>query len=80
MYKIVLLNDDYTPMEFVVAILKQFFQKNLEEATEIMLMVHHKGVAFCGIYPYEIAETKSMQVMEYARKSQHPLQCTIEKE
>lgn len=80
MYKVVLLNDDYTPMDFVVSILKTYFNKSIEEATDIMLDIHHKGSGICGIFSYEIAETKAMQVMNTAQKNQHPLQCTIEKE
>ena len=80
MYKVLLLNDDYTPMEFVVHVLERFFAKNHEEATQIMLHVHRKGVGICGVYPYEIAETKVTQVIDLARKHQHPLQCTLEKD
>ena len=80
MYKVLMLNDDYTPMEFVVDVLQNIFQKNREEATEIMLHVHQKGVGICGVYTYEIAETKVTQTVDYARKNQHPLQCTLEKE
>ena len=80
MYKVLMLNDDYTPMEFVVDVLEHIFQKNREEATNIMLHVHQKGVGVCGIYTYEIAETKVTQTVDYARKNQHPLQCTLEKE
>lgn len=80
MYKVLLLNDDYTPMEFVVYVLERFFGKNHEEATQIMLHVHRKGVGVCGVYPYEIAETKVTQVIDLARKHQHPLQCTLEKD
>src|ERR1700744_5077498 len=79
MYRVLLLNDDYTPMEFVIAILQSFFNKNPEEATQIMLHVHHNGVGECGVYTYEIAETKVAQVMDHARKNQHPLQCIMEK-
>ena len=79
MYRVLLLNDDYTPMEFVIAILQSFFNKNPEEATEIMLHVHHNGVGECGVFTYEIAETKVAQVMDHARKNQHPLQCIMEK-
>jgi ATP-dependent Clp protease adaptor protein ClpS len=78
-YKVLLLNDDYTPMEFVVMVLKRFFRMDLEQATRVMLHVHQKGVGVCGIFPYEIAETKVTQVMDYARENQHPLQCTLEK-
>lgn len=80
MYKVLLLNDDYTPMEFVVLILQSFFNKNLEEATEIMMHVHRKGVGLCGVYTREVAETKVGQVLAAARQAEHPLQCTMEKE
>ncbi|WP_144293055.1 ATP-dependent Clp protease adapter ClpS [Rhodoligotrophos appendicifer] len=80
MYKVLLLNDDYTPMEFVVHVLERFFSKGREDATRIMLHVHQKGVGICGVYTYEVAETKVTQVMEFARQHQHPLQCTMEKE
>ena len=80
MYRVLLLNDDYTPMEFVVHVLERFFQKSREEATRIMLHVHRRGVGVCGVYTYEVAETKVTQVMDLARQNQHPLQCTIEKE
>ena len=79
-YKVLMLNDDYTPMEFVVHVLERFFQKSREEATRIMLHVHRRGVGVCGVYTYEVAETKVTQVMDLARQNQHPLQCTIEKE
>ena len=79
MYKVLLLNDDYTPMEFVVYVLERFFQKSKEEASQIMLHVHQRGVGVCGVYTYEIAETKVTQVMDFARQNQHPLQCTMEK-
>ena len=79
MYKVIMLNDDYTPMEFVVHILERFFSKTREEATKILLHVHQQGVGICGVFSYEIAETKVMQVMDCARQNQHPLQCTIEK-
>ena len=78
-FKVLMLNDDYTPMEFVVLVLKRFFDMDLEQATRVMLHVHQKGVGVCGIFPYEIAETKVNQVMDFARKNQHPLQCTLEK-
>ena len=78
-YKVLMLNDDYTPMEFVVMCLKRFFGMDLEQATRVMLHVHQKGVGVCGIFPYEIAETKVNQVMDFARQNQHPLQCTLEK-
>ncbi len=80
MYKVLLLNDDYTPMEFVVHVLEKFFSKTREEATRIMLHVHRKGVGLCGVFTYEVAETKISQVMDAARQAQHPLQCTMEKE
>lgn len=80
LYKVLLLNDDYTPMEFVVHVLERFFNKGREEATRIMLHVHQKGVGICGVYTYEVAETKVAQVMNFARQNQHPLQCTMEKE
>ncbi len=80
LYKVLLLNDDYTPMEFVVYVLERFFNKQREEATRIMLHVHQKGVGICGVYTYEVAETKVTQVMNFARQHQHPLQCTMEKE
>lgn len=80
LYKVLMLNDDYTPMEFVVHVLERFFGKNREEATQIMLHVHRRGVGVCGVFTYEVAETKVTQVVDYARKHQHPLQCTLEKE
>ena len=80
LYRVLLLNDDYTPMEFVVHVLERFFQKNREEATRIMLHVHRRGVGVCGVFTYEVAETKVTQVMDLARQNQHPLQCTIEKD
>ena len=80
MYKVILLNDDYTPMDFVILVLEKFFGKNRAEATEIMLHVHRRGVGVCGIFTYEIAETKVVQVMDYARLNEQPLQCTMEKE
>src|SRR6201990_3038431 len=79
MYRVLLLNDDYTPMEFVVHVLERFFNKDRESATRIMLHVHHHGIGECGIYTYEVAETKVTQVMDFARKHQHPLQCVMEK-
>ena len=78
MYKVILLNDDYTPMEFVVEVIQRFFGKTREQATQIMLKVHTEGSGVCGVYPYEIAETKVNQVVGYAREHQHPLQCTME--
>jgi ATP-dependent Clp protease adaptor protein ClpS len=80
MYKVLLLNDDYTPMEFVVHVLERFFSKGQEDATRIMLHVHNHGVGICGVYTYEIAETKVTQVIDFARQHQHPLQCTMEKD
>lgn len=80
LYKVLLLNDDYTPMEFVIQILEQFFNKTDDEAMVIMLHVHNHGVGVCGVYPYEVAETKVAQVVEYANHHQYPLQCTMEKE
>ena len=80
MYKVLMLNDDYTPMEFVVDILESLFDKTQEEATRIMLHVHQRGVGICGVYTYEVAETKVNQVIDLARRNQHPLQCTIEKD
>lgn len=80
MYRVLLLNDDFTPMDFVVHVLERFFSKNKQEATEIMLHVHRRGVGVCGTYTYEVAETKVNLVMDYARKKEHPLQCTMEKE
>lgn len=79
MYRVILLNDDYTPMDFVVFVLEQFFDKSPEEARAIMLEVHNRGSGVCGIFTYEIAETKVGQVMDLAQKNQHPLQCTLEK-
>ena len=80
MYAVVMLNDDYTPMEFVIEVLEKFFGKRQDEATQIMLHVHQKGIGVCGIYTYEIAETKAVQVTNYARKYEHPLQMQLEKE
>lgn len=80
MYKVLMLNDDYTPMEFVVMVLERFFNKSHEEATQIMLHVHQKGVGVCGVYTYEVAETKVAQTTEIARQHQHPLQCTLERD
>jgi len=79
MYRVLLLNDDYTPMEFVVTVLRKYFSKGTEEARRIMLHVHQHGVGECGVFTYEVAETKVTQVMDYARKHQHPLQCIMEK-
>lgn len=80
LYRVLLLNDDYTPMEFVVYVLERFFQKSREEATTIMLHVHQNGVGLCGVFTYEVAETKVAQVLDLARRHEHPLQCTMEKE
>jgi ATP-dependent Clp protease adaptor protein ClpS len=80
LYKVLLLNDDYTPMDFVVRILERIFGKDRDAAIEIMLNVHHRGVGVCGIYTYEVAETKVAQVTELSRRNEHPLQCTMEKE
>lgn len=79
LYKVLLLNDDYTPMEFVVLCLQRFFRMSIEDATRVMLHVHQKGVGVCGVFSYEVAETKVSQVMDFARQHQHPLQCTLEK-
>lgn len=78
MFKVLLLNDDYTPMEFVVECIERFFNKSREQATQIMLKVHTEGVGVCGVYPQDIAETKMNQVLHHARESQHPLQCVVE--
>jgi ATP-dependent Clp protease adaptor protein ClpS len=78
-YKVLMLNDDYTPMEFVVLVLQRFFSMDIEDATRVMLQVHQQGVAVCGVFTYEVAETKVSQVIDFARENQHPLQCTLEK-
>lgn len=78
-YRVLMLNDDYTPMEFVVLVLQRFFRMNMEEATRVMLHVHQRGVGVCGVFSYEVAETKVSQVIDFARQNQHPLQCTLEK-
>ena len=80
LYRVLLLNDDYTPMEFVVYVLQRYFNKTQEDATRIMLHVHQNGVGICGVFTYEVAETKVAQVVDEARRHQHPLQCTMEKE
>ena len=80
MYKVIMLNDDYTPMEFVVYVLQRFFSMSSEQATTIMLNVHQRGVGVCGVYSYEVAEAKASQVMDYARQNEHPLQLQIEKD
>ena len=79
MYKVILLNDDYTHMEFVVYVIQKCFNKNQDEATQIMLNVHKKGIGICGVYTYEVAEAKSKSVIDFAKQNQHPLLCTIEK-
>ena len=78
-YKVLMLNDDYTPMEFVVLVLQRFFSMDIEDATRVMLQVHQQGIAVCGVFTYEVAETKVTQVMDFSRKHQHPLQCVMEK-
>jgi ATP-dependent Clp protease adaptor protein ClpS len=80
LYKVLMLNDDYTPMEFVVLTLQRFFKMTIEDATRVMLSVHQRGVGVCGIFTYEVAETKVNQVIDFAREHQHPLQCTMEKD
>lgn len=80
LYRVLLLNDDYTPMEFVVLVLQDVFNKTREDAMRIMLHVHNQGVGECGVYPFEVAETKVTRVMDTARKNQHPLQCVMEKQ
>lgn len=80
LYRVLLLNDDYTPMEFVVFVLERFFNRSREQATRIMLHVHQKGVGLCGVYTYEVAETKVAQVLDLARRHEHPLQCVMEKD
>ncbi len=80
LYKVLLLNDDYTPMEFVVLTLQRYFRMSIEDATRVMLHVHQRGVGICGIFTYEVAETKVTQVMDFAKQHQHPLQCTMEKD
>jgi len=80
LYKVLILNDDYTPMEFVVHVLERFFGMSHSQAFELMLTVHKKGVAVVGVFSFEVAETKVGQVMDFARRHQHPLQCTMEKE
>lgn len=78
-YRVLMLNDDYTPMEFVVLVLQRFFKMDMEQATQVMLHVHQRGVGVCGVFTYEVAETKVGQVIDFARQNQHPLQCTLEK-
>jgi ATP-dependent Clp protease adaptor protein ClpS len=79
MYKVIILNDDFTPMEFVALIIQKVFNKDKDDATRVMLQIHTEGIGICGIYPFEIAETKMNQVLNLAKESQHPLQCIIEK-
>ena len=79
LYRVLILNDDYTPMEFVVLVLQKLFSMSIEDATRVMLQVHQQGVAVCGVFTYEVAETKVTQVIDFARENQHPLQCTLEK-
>lgn len=79
LYKVLLMNDDYTPMEFVVHVLQRFFRMSMEDATRVMLQVHQRGVGICGIFTFEVAEMKVTQVMDFAKQHQHPLQCTLEK-
>ena len=80
MYSVILLNDDYTPMEFVIYILQTIFKKDYEEAKKIMLLVHNNGKGICGVFPLDIAETKANQVVEFARINQHPLECKVQKQ
>ncbi len=80
LYRVLLLNDDYTPMEFVVYVLERFFNRSREQATRIMLHVHQKGVGLCGVYTFEVAETKVTQVLDLAKRHEHPLQCVMEKD
>ena len=80
MYKVLMLNDDYTPMEFVIGVLEQVFGMGLQEATRVMLQVHQRGIGVCGVFTYEVAESKVAHVINIARKDQHPLQCTLEKD
>jgi ATP-dependent Clp protease adaptor protein ClpS len=80
LYKVLLLNDDFTPMEFVVVVLQQFFGKSREQATQIMLKVHQEGVGICGVYTQDVAQTKVDQVTAFARDNQHPLQCVMEEQ
>ncbi|MBC6444142.1 MAG: ATP-dependent Clp protease adapter ClpS [Alphaproteobacteria bacterium GM202ARS2] len=80
MYRVILVNDDYTPMEFVVHVLEKVFHKCSEEAHRIMLQVHHNGRGLCGVYPFEIAESRSFRVMDWARRCQHPLRCYVERD
>ena len=80
MYKVIMLNDDYTPMEFVVHVLQKFFGRSADESTQIMLNVHQRGVGVCGVYSFEIAESKAQKTIDYARKNDHPLQLQLEKE
>lgn len=79
LYRVILMNDDYTPMDFVIHILQKFFRKDIPEATQIMLQVHKQGAGICGVFTFEIAETKVYQVNQYSRQNRHPLKCTMEK-
>ena len=79
MYRVILMNDDFTPMDFVIHVLQKFFSKDITEATKIMLEIHHKGSGMCGVFTYEIAETKVYQVNQYSRQNKHPLKCVMEK-
>lgn len=79
LYRVILMNDDFTPMDFVIHVLQKFFNKDMAEATRIMLQVHHQGAGLCGVYTYEIAETKVYQVNQYSRQNRHPLKCAMEK-
>ena len=80
MYAVIMLNDDYTPMEFVIYVLQSVFKKNYEDAKRIMLLIHNEGKGICGIFPLDIAETKANQVVEFARINQHPLECKVQKQ
>lgn len=80
LYRVALMNDDFTPMEFVIEVLEKIFGKTRPEATDIMLHVHRRGVGICGVYTYEVAETKVTQVLNYAKENDHPLQCVMERE
>ena len=80
MYAVILINDDYTPMEFVIYVLQTIFKKNYEEAKKVMLLVHNEGKGICGIYPLDIAETRANQVIEFSRINQHPLECKVQKQ
>ncbi len=80
MYVVIMLNDDYTPMEFVIYVLQSVFKKNYEDAKKIMLLIHNEGKGICGVFPLDIAETKANQVIEFARINQHPLECKVQKQ